>query len=55
MDNPNRGADEQLSVLRILEVALAFSVLALIVGCWAYGWIRGSGLLTMLWYYSYRG
>lgn len=42
--------DEPLSVLRVVEVTIAFALLLGIVGAWAYGWLRGTGLLAGLWY-----
>lgn len=42
--------NEPVSVLRVVEVSLAFALLLGILGIWAYGWIRGTGLLAGAWY-----
>jgi hypothetical protein len=42
--------NEPLSLWRVVEVTLAFAMLIGIAGCWAYGWLRGTGLLAGLWY-----
>jgi len=42
--------DEQISVLRVVEVTIACAALFLLAGAWAWGWARGSGLMAVLWY-----
>ena len=44
---PPTPDNEPVSVLRVIEFALAVAVLAVVAGVWVYGWLRGGMLASM--------